>query len=199
MKFTHEQKVSAYSQLTDSEKTFADSLDYIEIVENLGQEFNLEAHMVDILETEIYSTLLHLQTTDELIVNLEKEGISESVVLQLVQKIYKLNIGIHPDIKKSDPLLLDEGNEHLLVEPTLPEVPEPVIKTLHEEPPVPPQVAPVEVASPAPSAPAPQTKQPIYIPPKSAVEAKLAELKKIGNNSVLEKHYPGPDPYREPV
>lgn len=217
MKFTNEQKKKAFLLLSMEEQEFINSTDNVELIEKIALEARLDAEQANILDTEIYLTQLKLQTVDELIVNLEKEGIPEDKTVEIIQKIYKSDLGIKEGGSKpniTEKTLLDEGNEHLIMAPTSqnseitkvkkeePEekptvtLQEAVLPETLEEP----LVTTLQEASSPEIEPGPLAKNPqVHVPSKSAVEAKLAELKKSGEGAVLEKKYLGSDPYREPI
>lgn len=94
MKFTKDQKKSAYKKLSDLEKDFIGSNENIETIYELGKQYQLNEAMTDLLDTEVYNTMTDLQTIDQMTSALEKElGLSSSRILELVadlnNKIFK--------------------------------------------------------------------------------------------------------------
>ncbi len=129
---------------------------------------------------------LKLQTLEDLEKELLVIHIPQDQISIIVESLCSGNIGVKRNESKK---LLDEGNEHLLSKGEATE------------------------SKPVANPPAPQTTsqsetiviqeekppQGIHLPEKSAVEKKLAELRKLGQGSVLEARYSGQDPYREPL
>jgi hypothetical protein len=104
MPFTKEQRNTAYQKLSETEKEFVSSNENIEIIETIGKKYQLNAELSDMLDTEVYNTLIGLQSIDELIVTLEKSlGIAEGRVIELVGELKKQIFVKLDDIRKTLP------------------------------------------------------------------------------------------------
>lgn len=174
---------SIIENASDDVREFLTRGEWVTIAQNIASKHNLSEEKLDLLKTDIIFSVtdpsLQGKFSELLVEDLEitpetADGIASDIRIQIFSHIGKP--------------LLDEGNEHLLpagekegVIPAIQNNPEKAVSDEH--------IVIREEKIP----------QTIHVPEKSAVEKKLAELRKLGQGSVLEARYSGQDPYREPL
>jgi hypothetical protein len=169
-------------------------------VDDISLKKQLSEDQSEALSKEIVIVLLGLDIYKNFINNIEvslRVPISTAfdISKEVDRALFKQISHLLPQEIQSDEKLLDEGNNHLISAPKPNEQAE---DSLQINPAFSPQTdfykAKEELISPGPKV---DTAPHVHIPTKSAVEAKLEELKKTAEGMVLEKQYPGNDPYRE--
>lgn len=187
MIFTKEQKKSAYHKLPPEVQNFVLSNEVIESIENISQKNGLSAEQSDLLDSAVYEKLLGLKTKEELsseLITLLKstpDKISEIIkdlesnIFSELQKIessvnYKPNNNVAPAKKEIDFVEDAKGNSD--------------------------NIAPSVIISSATRGS--QQSEP-QAAPQTTLEQKIENQSNPSLSAMVKKHYPGQDPYREPI
>lgn len=163
----------------------------------IARRNNFSEEAAEVLKGEVLLGIADRELREELRISLVESlripGIlANDIAKEIEEKVFR-------EVRLIEPPLLDEGNEHLLAPSS-----SPVAQDITENPSVPAE--PVAAAPIVPSEPEKPLIPPlekevpqVAVPPKSAVDAKLAELREAAEKAAMEKRYPGNDPYREPI
>jgi hypothetical protein len=167
----------------------------------IARRNNFSEEAAEVLKGEVLLGIADRELREELRISLVESlripGIlANDIAKEIEEKVFR-------EVRLIEPPLLDEGNEHLLV-PSSADTPAGAPGIAPE-----PSSTAAEPVAAAPST-APETEKPLMprleketppvaVPPKSAVDAKLAELRQAAEKAAMEKQYPGNDPYREPI
>jgi hypothetical protein len=164
----------------------------------IARRNNFSEEATEVLKGEVLLGVADRELREELRISLVESlripgVLANDIAKEIEEKVFR-------EVRLIEPPLLDEGNEHLLaasspaaVNENIPEAPLPTAEPVTAAPdidsePEKPLMPPLEKETPH-----------VAVPPKSAVDAKLAELREAAEKAAMEKQYPGSDPYREPI
>lgn len=188
MLFTKEQKKDAYRKLSPEMQSFVLSTEVTESIESISRKNSLNSDQEDLFDTAVYERLLGLKTdqelSSELVTLLEStpEKIAE-IMNDLESKIFiklkdiKSNITFKPNVRNDSPaqevgqIEDTKGNS----DNTIPNV---IISSTTKAVPV---------------------SEDLKVMPKTALEQKIENQSNPDLSAMVKKHYPGQDPYREPI
>lgn len=86
--FTLQEKKEAFKKLPDLIKDFIISNENIEIIESIASKFQLNETAADKLDSEVHDTMMELQTTTTMAINLKSElGVPEQTVNLIVTEL----------------------------------------------------------------------------------------------------------------
>lgn len=172
---------------------------WVSVCDSIGSKNNFSEDDKEILETEVLLGIADRELREELRISLVESlhipgVLANDIAKEIEEKVFR-------EVRLIEPPLLDEGNEHLLTpsSPQAPEdAPETPLPTGEPMAPAPAVAAALETEKPL-MPPLEKEGAQVAVPPKSAVDAKLAELREAAEKAAMEKQYPGNDPYREPI
>lgn len=188
MIFTKEQKKSAYRKLQPEVQNFVLSNEVIESIENVSKKNQLSADQEDLLDSAVYEKLLGLKTNEEL--SSELITLLQAAPDKIAEIMKDLESNIFSELKKIESSVNSSPNSN--EEPTKKEV------TLVEDA---KGNSDNIIPSTIVSSTTKESRQfePQTATPQTTLEQKIANQSNPELSAMVKKHYPGQDPYREPI
>jgi len=87
MKFNLSQRKAANQKLSPEAREFASSYEVVDFVSNLSQKYALDDEQNDLLDTEVYVTLLGLQTINDCGVSVEKITLNKDSAANILKDL----------------------------------------------------------------------------------------------------------------
>lgn len=188
MIFTKDQKKVAYIKLPPEVQSFISSPEVIESIENISKKNQLNTDQEDLLDSIVYEKLLGLKTNEEL--SSELITILQSTPEKITEIIKDLESGIFSELKRIS-AISEENSSNDEAHP------EQNIGLVEDAKGNSDNVIPSTIISS--TSKAPQQSEPQTTTPQTALEQKIANQSNPDLSAMVKKHYPGQDPYREPI